>query len=368
MKKKTCKIRAKDVSTSLADTEKRKLSEHEDNIVPHRKSICTETAEAIPLSYVLYRTENVSETLDDVFLDGAYGVDNVPIDGLSCVFDNSPSTPFQISSEIASCSAPSVPIPRKPDYLPYSLVQPNSDSGSGSDAGENSDNSKRSVADSNPDTALNSDSEATSGTATNSGTETSSGTETNSGTETSSDVETESPDTGSDFVENADFSAPPVGEIISPLANAKKWSLERRRMLIPIKPEDLNDYDIDFIMRDDEKTRAAIQDMCHSLRFWLAAKFCANLPSTRGLKKPGVLTQKAICLRLGIDPDNFKSKKSSISTQSPADFGGLSPVEYASKTRHSQIDVIRDYASNLDDPCVKSILEWKKGANPGKEK
>lgn len=160
------------------------------------------------------------------------------------------------------------------------------------------------------------------------------------------------------------------GSILSPVLsensnkidgkNTKRVKIEKRSMYIRINQTQLDGYHIGFLQGDEKIVRKTISDMCHSLRFWLAIKFCAQLSSEKGMKKLGVLTQAKVCNFLGIPYDSFNSIRRKIGSKTFTDFDGLSPLEYSCLNKRTHANKIEELASNLDDPLVQHVISVKK--------
>lgn len=118
----------------------------------------------------------------------------------------------------------------------------------------------------------------------------------------------------------------------------KLLAYDYRPMMCPIIPSDLDKYDFSFFLRPLVEILYATRPMSHSLRFWLAVKFCRlrakyeenkNVPVGRDEKMfydQYCLTK--ICTSLGLDYYCVRSCiKGALSKTSCRDFDGLSPLE-----------------------------------------
>lgn len=140
--------------------------------------------------------------------------------------------------------------------------------------------------------------------------------------------------------------------------------IERREMYIKICSGDLENYTSEFLHGPEEEVRAKISPMCHSMRYWLAIKFCGTMSGAVGMRKLGVLTQSRVCNLLGIPFKSFRNLKKKYASKTPDDFAGYSPLEYQNLKRCTQLGTILEYASNLDHPIIKSMIDKK---NEGKK-
>lgn len=139
-------------------------------------------------------------------------------------------------------------------------------------------------------------------------------------------------------------------------ANSKNGNIEKRNMYISIDKAQLDRYDINFLKGDVRNVRKIVSGMCHSLRFWLAAKFCKSLGSTAGLKKPSIITKAKVCKLLGIDIKQFKGMQKKIKGKSFLDYAGLSPLEYHCLQRRTHARHIKKYALNLSCKTVQHVI------------
>lgn len=147
--------------------------------------------------------------------------------------------------------------------------------------------------------------------------------------------------------------------------NSKKTKdvqLEKRNMFIPITQVELDSYNLDFLKGDEENIRKKISGMCHSLRFWLAAKFSGSLTRTKGLAKSGTMTIVKICRLLGIDNNSFRKFFSKPENQSkvPSDFDGYSPLEFHNLKKCAHPKIIESLALNLNSSLVQNVISAKK--------
>lgn len=276
--------------------------------------------------------------LEEVYVDVHYGSDDSALDGIPYVPDDLP--PQSPLPALPVYTTPSVPIARKTDYAPHSPSRHEPDSETDSKNDSNSDSQSDSETDSESDT--------------------------DSSTECSSATTVDHLDVG-----NAENVAPnviliaPSGSGSNPSAESvagpspkitKAEKFELRNVFVRILPEDLEKYPMDYLKGNKERVRREISEMCHSLRFWLAAKINGTEPGTPGAKPSGALSQAAVCRQLGISPNSFKSYKPKIKLKTSLDFDGLSPLEFDCLTKSSLFKKIKEIALNPDDPYVKNVL------------
>lgn len=138
----------------------------------------------------------------------------------------------------------------------------------------------------------------------------------------------------------------------------------KRNLYVKIGQADLDKYDLNFFDGSEDEIHEKVKDMCHSLRFWLCAKFWPALPDSQGMKKSGLLTKSQVCRFLGISFDSFKRYQPKILSKTFENFDGLSPLEYNNLRRCTHGDKIEELALNSDNPIIKSII--KKNKNKSK--
>lgn len=143
---------------------------------------------------------------------------------------------------------------------------------------------------------------------------------------------------------------------------AKEAVIERRPFFIPITQDELDEWDVDFLMGDEKEVRSIVKPMCHSLRYWLADKFCPP-NATVGKKKSGALSQRRICELLGIKYKAFIYSKGKHKLKTFADFNGYSPLEDSNMKRCTQYAEIMEHASNLDHPIITGMIAKKENRN-----
>lgn len=138
----------------------------------------------------------------------------------------------------------------------------------------------------------------------------------------------------------------------------KKVEIEKRNMYIRIDQAQLDKYNVDFLTGNEKDVRKIVSGMCHSLRYWLAIKFCNLLGSTPGTKKSNVMTKAKVCRLLGIEFGSFKASHGKIRKEfkSFLDHDGLSPLEYCCLDRRTHAQKIKEYALNLDCPTVQHVI------------
>lgn len=139
--------------------------------------------------------------------------------------------------------------------------------------------------------------------------------------------------------------------------NSKKnGTVEKRNMYIPITQAQLDRYDINFLKGDVGNVRKIVSGMCHSLRFWLTAKFCKSLERSAGGRKKGALSKAEVCKRLGIDINRFKTMERKIKGKTFLDYDRLSPLEFSYLRRRSHARYIKKYAQNLSCKTVQYVI------------
>lgn len=146
-----------------------------------------------------------------------------------------------------------------------------------------------------------------------------------------------------------------LSSVLSENSN-KNDEIEKRNMYIRIDQAQLDRYDINFLEDSEKNVHEIVKGMCHSLRFWLAVKFCNSLGSARGLKKANVMSKAKVCKLLGIKYKSFCVLKPKIKSKTFSDFDGLSPLEYQCLQRRTHADEIREYALNLESPEVRYVI------------
>lgn len=140
--------------------------------------------------------------------------------------------------------------------------------------------------------------------------------------------------------------------------DTKIQKIEKRNMFIRVNQVQLDSYDINFLKRNEKNVRAEVSGMCHSLRFWLAVKFSSSLTRTKGLPKSGALTKAKICRLLGIDGNSFF--KSRVTVRDFSKFDGLSPLEFSNLKKCTHLKIIKRLALNFHSPLVQNIISVKK--------
>lgn len=139
--------------------------------------------------------------------------------------------------------------------------------------------------------------------------------------------------------------------------NSKKnGTVEKRNMYIPITQAQLDRYDINFLKGDVGNVRKIVSGMCHSLRFWLTAKFCKSLERSAGGRKKGALSKAEVCKRLGIDINRFKTMERKTKGKTFLDYDRLSPLEFSCLRRRSHARYIKKYAQNLSCKTVQYVI------------
>lgn len=119
----------------------------------------------------------------------------------------------------------------------------------------------------------------------------------------------------------------------------KTFVFPMRKMMCPIRDTDLNKYGVDFFLQNCMDFRLVIRHFPHSLRFWLAVKFCrmmleyrpssdSTFASYNEQKFYARYSPTEICFELGIA---FRTVSSCVSGKHkfcfPSSFKGLSPLE-----------------------------------------